>query len=130
ALLLGRYADATAQTPAELRGRVLDGTAGQPLAGVHVELTHLARSAVTDASGAFVLRGIAAGEHEVRLTRYGFADTMLVVSLSPAAATVIHVALRALPAELPELRAQGAAAAGGIRIDRETIVESGARTAG
>lgn len=61
-----------AQVPGALRGRVVDDRTGQPLAGVEVTVTATSRSATTDSSGAFALREVEAGRHEVVLRKVGY----------------------------------------------------------
>jgi iron complex outermembrane receptor protein len=58
--------DVRAQTTGTVTGRiVLEGVAGQPIAGATVNLPGLRRVAVTDRDGEFVFERVAAGIHEV-----------------------------------------------------------------
>ncbi|MDX2706604.1 S8 family serine peptidase [Streptomyces sp. PA03-6a] len=54
-----------------VRGTVKDTRTGRPLAGVTVALTGTGRTVTTGADGRFELR-LAAGTHELRLTRFGY----------------------------------------------------------
>ena len=119
-----------AQRPAELSGRVIDAAAGSAVEGARVEAVSATFAALTDETGAFVLRGLAHGEHAIRIERYGYADTVMAVTIVPGAPTVVQVSLRALPPELAALRIEANPSAGDVRIARAAIERSGARTAG
>lgn len=56
---------------AVLRGRVLDATNESPIPGAYVELVALKVRAQSDSSGAFQLRGIPAGVHQISVRAIG-----------------------------------------------------------
>ena len=74
-----------AQVPGALRGRVVDDRTGQPLSGVEVTIPATSRSATTDSSGAFALRDVAAGRHEVVLRKVGYQQLSAVIAITGAA---------------------------------------------
>ncbi|MFA6169044.1 MAG: TonB-dependent receptor [Gemmatimonadaceae bacterium] len=74
-----------AQVPGALRGRVVDDRTGQTLSGVEVTIPATSRSATTDSSGAFALRDVAAGRHEVVLRKVGYQQLSAVIAITGAA---------------------------------------------
>lgn len=74
-----------AQEPGALRGRVVDDRTGQPLSGVEVTIPATARSATTDSSGAFALRDVATGRHEVVVRKVGYQQATATITVTGAA---------------------------------------------
>ena len=101
-------APATATAPADptpaLRGRVLDATTGQPLAGARVSLASPRRAAATDKDGAFAFQDLPEGTYEIEASRIGYAARTTSVVLS-AASTPVELRLepQAIPSPVIEV---------------------------
>lgn len=93
-LLLASGLAVSAQTAPQGRvtGRVLDAINATPLPGVTVELVGSAVSTVTDLDGRYAL-DVPRGRHQVRVLLSGFAERVLTVDLSTAAAQTLDVTL-------------------------------------
>lgn len=126
-LLVAAAAPAHAQ--ATVRGTVRDDT-GTPLAGARV--SGGGRAAAADHAGAWVLRGLPAGEHRLEATLLGHAPAAVVIHLDDGSAPTIEIVLVRTPLELPALRvaaspsdgepaalAQGSARLTGRALERE-----------
>src|SRR4051812_37234574 len=61
-----------AQDSGTIRGRVVDSTTQQPIAGAQVQVTGSNRGVTTDASGGYVLRGVPVGPTTIRVQHIGF----------------------------------------------------------
>lgn len=83
-VILPAPAGAAATRPAApaVIGTVTD-TAGVPLANATVVVAEVARSTTTNAAGAFVLRGLPAGEYHLSVTHLGYAPGHAVVRVPP-----------------------------------------------
>jgi iron complex outermembrane receptor protein len=82
--LLGLASDLGAQGSAALSGTVVDDLNGAPLAGAVVSIPGLDVRATTDASGQFLLDGIARGAHEVRFESHGYVGVVERILLTDA----------------------------------------------
>lgn len=86
-------------TPAVF-GTVVD-SAGQPLANANVIVAEVARATTTNAAGAFVLRGLPAGEYHLSITLIGYAPGHLVVRVAADGEDVhVRIVMRATPLRL------------------------------
>lgn len=74
----------SAQTTGALTGRVVNDRTNQPVAGVEVSIPRISRSVITDSSGAFALRDIATGRHQVVLRKFGFQHSSTTTSITGA----------------------------------------------
>ncbi len=103
---LGRSSPAVSPAPSlagSIRGRVTDRESTQGLSGVQVIVAGTTAGALTDNSGAFVIRGVQAGVHTLRITRIGYRAGTLSVSVSEGAEAVANVALDPAVARLDEV---------------------------
>jgi outer membrane receptor for ferrienterochelin and colicins len=82
---------AHAQT-GSVRGTVT-GPGGEALAAAQVSIVGARFAATTDAGGGFVLRGVPAGTHSLRVSQLGFAEVVREVSVRAGEETVAHVQL-------------------------------------
>ncbi len=123
---------AAAQFPGELRGRVVSAGSGAPVVAAVVEIPGAGRSALTDATGAFLVRGLDPGIHEVLVRHIGFAVWSDDVEVRNGRVTTVRVALIEVAVALDGVvvTAEGGRTAGGTRIARAEIERTGARTAG
>jgi CarboxypepD_reg-like domain/TonB-dependent Receptor Plug Domain len=62
----------SAQTTGALTGRVVHDATNQPVSGVEVSIPAISRSTVSDSSGRFALRDIAAARYQLVLRKVGF----------------------------------------------------------
>lgn len=137
-LAVSLYTTVTAaQFPGELRGRIVVSATGAPVPAAFVELPALGRSALTDATGSFFLRGLEPGRHTLTVRRIGFILWVGDVEVANGQATTLQVTLVSDPLALDGIEVTttrtplGAAGTeANIRINRDEIERSGARTAG
>lgn len=130
-LLLGLATPARAQFPGELRGQVVAEMGGAVVGGALVELPALGRRVIGDASGAFRLRGLEPGVHQVRVTHPGYAPWLGEVEVGNGRVAWVRVTLAEVVLELEGLAVMARRAPGaGTRLERREIERSGARTAG
>lgn len=129
-LCLASPGPALAQRPGELLGRVTERGSGVPVAVALVELVELDRRAVTDAAGAYLLRGLEPGLYTLRVTALGYAAHVQNVTVENGRTHRLDVALAPVALPLEPLTVLGVRNAGGVRIERGEIERSGVRTAG
>lgn len=101
-LVLALAHPARGQQRVDVRGVVRD-TAGGPVDGADVAIIALHRLARTDDSGAFVLRDVPAGRHDVSVRRLGFDPRVVPLALTDSQQPRLVVVLRMQPAMLPGL---------------------------
>ena len=70
-----------AQGTASVTGRVVDSATAQPVSGARVGVVGVAGAVLTDRDGRYLLTGLAAGTHTVRVQRIGFDLAEATVSL-------------------------------------------------
>ncbi|MDP1891768.1 MAG: TonB-dependent receptor [Gemmatimonadaceae bacterium] len=92
-----------AQVPGALRARVVDDRTGQPLSGVEVTITATSRAATTDSSGAFTLRDVALGRHEVVLRKVGYQQLSTAITSTASTDSAQPLRLVAVAAELAKV---------------------------
>lgn len=123
---------AAAQFPGEILGRVSDAATGAAVEAALVELPASGRTALSDATGAFLLRGLEPGRHAVVVRRLGFAEWRGEAEVRNGRTVRLAVELLESAVELQgvEVTADAIDRSEGVRYDREGIRRSGARTAG
>lgn len=89
---------AHAQT-GSVRGTVA-GRDGEALTGARVSVTGTRLSAVTDQMGAFAIRGVMAGTHQLRVSHIGFRETTSTVSVRSGEESLVAIQLEDKPFEL------------------------------
>ena len=92
-------ATASAQAESSLRGHVTDSASGRPVPEVSVSVGG-ARSVVTDAAGAYLLRGISAGRQSISLRRLGFLPRDTTIDVVPGADVVLQHSMSATAVRL------------------------------
>ena len=111
ALACATTRDAHAQVPGEIRGRVTSRVDGRAVVGARVDDGNDAGgdgtgdgsgdiAATSDDDGAFTLRGLAPGSHDLRVTAIGFRAGHARVAAENGRATIASVILDPLPARL------------------------------
>ena len=98
-LLLAALPAAAAAQGAVVRGPVRDPE-GRPVAAVQVSVAGTRLSAVTGASGTFVLQPVPAGTHQLRASRAGYATATQAVTVAAGATVEADVRLSSAPIEL------------------------------
>lgn len=78
---------AHAQTTGSIRGTVREVDTRQPIQGARLGIANPAREAITDANGAYELRGLPAGQYKVTTTAIGWAPDTGTVSVSGGSTT-------------------------------------------
>jgi vitamin B12 transporter len=127
ALICAATRPATAQVPSEIRGHVTTRTDGHGIAGVRIDDAGGDAATTTDANGAFTLRGLTPGTHDLRITAIGYHTTHLAATADNGRITTVDVALDALPAQLATVAVHGTADTTGdaFTISRAEIAVSG-----
>jgi hypothetical protein len=104
---------------AAIFGSVRDETGGRPVSGVEVDVMGVP-AAVSDSSGRYMVSGLAAGTHQLRFTRTGYAPLELRVLLSDSSTRAqVDVQLEPVPLQLPTLNV--VAEAGGRPRDEGSV---------
>lgn len=106
---------APAVTLAQLvRGRVLDGSTGQPLLGAvvigragHDDSAAVVFRALSDATGRFFWRAPTAGRYQLEIRSIGFVPAQREVTLAPAETLPFEVALERAPLKLATIHVAG-----------------------
>ena len=88
-------------------GRVVDSTTQQPLADVSVIVDGTGRGAITQADGNFVIVGVPAGAHTVRVRRIGFSTPPVSVNVPAGGTANVQFALEHRVAVLEEVVTTG-----------------------
>lgn len=97
-----------AQNPTgTITGRVVDSTTQQPLADVSVIVDGTGRGAITQADGNFVIVGVPAGTHTVRVRRIGFSTPPVSVTVPAGGNANVSFALEHRVAVLEEVVTTG-----------------------
>jgi len=78
-------------------GRVRAASSGVEVDGVVVSLEGTDRTAVTDSTGSYILRGVAAGAVQLRLAAHGFYPLEVTALIPPGGVLQVDVTLDALP---------------------------------
>jgi vitamin B12 transporter len=123
-------ARAAAQYPGELAGRVTEAGSGASVEAATVELPSIGRTAATDGTGAFRIRGLEPGSYRVLVRRTGYAAGESTVEVRNGEAARLSIALHPLAVALGEVHVTAAAGEGGTTIGRDGIEASGARSVG
>lgn len=82
ALVLVGAAFAGAQNTGTVAGQVTDGSTGQPLAGVQMQVAGTNIGGLTDQSGRFLLTRVPAGEQTIRAILIGYSQTAQTVTVT------------------------------------------------
>jgi hypothetical protein len=101
---------AAAQLPTgdlTISGRVTDASTGAPVRGALVQLDERGPRAIADSTGAFQLRGVAAGRHVVNVTRFGYSTLSRGVDVSQPPAP-LELVMEPSPLTLPGIDVMGA----------------------
>ena len=81
------------QENARITGRVVDGSTGRPLPGVHVQVDDTENGTLTDASGGFHLTGIGAGVVDITARLLGYAEETRSVAVESGAGARVELSL-------------------------------------
>jgi TonB-dependent starch-binding outer membrane protein SusC len=85
------FAPVVGQEPGAVGGQVFDITTEQPLAGVTVMVGE--RGALTNATGRFLVTGVPAGQHPVRVSLIGYRDEVQQVTVLPGQTVAMNIGL-------------------------------------
>ncbi len=127
-----------AQFPGELRGHVVSATTGAPVSAALIDLPNLGRTALTDGTGTFHLRGLEPGLHEIVVRRIGFTTWTGEIEVFNGRVTTPRISLETAPITLSGVdvvadAGVGPGATAGLattRFGRDEIQRQGARTVG
>ena len=130
-VLVGRMGanGAPAEVARTLAGVVVDGDGGRPIAAAEVRPVAGGRSVLSGDDGRFALKGMAAGEQELRVTALGYEARTLRVAVDGEGGGAVRVELERAPIPLDEIViAPGSfgilevtPSASGVRVSREDI---------
>lgn len=101
-LLTARPCPAQRETSGQLKGQIQTAS-GTPLDAVEIGILELSKTALSDSSGRFSLRGIPPGDYVVRIRRIGFRPQRFSLRIESGQTKEVAVALETGPYELPEL---------------------------
>ncbi len=90
-----------AQVPGEVRGHITARASGAPVAGARVDDAAGEVAGMSGTDGAFALRGLTPGRHELWITAIGFRPVHAVVAVENGRAAELPVALDVLVTQLP-----------------------------
>ena len=134
-----RVPEAWVLDPAQIRGRVTDLASAEPLADARVYLPGVTIGTTTSRSGEYVIVGVPAGTHEMRVDRLGYASASRMVTVTDGAVFESDFALTAAEApsvvlqptgrvssanatQFGRIRGQVSSAAGPLRNVRVSVV--------
>lgn len=106
ALTLSGAAQAVGQVAPSISGRVLE-LDGRPLAGVELLLSRGARTAVTNASGAFEFANLPSGDYALTARMIGYVPNRMTVSLQADASVELEIRLEPRMQELETVIVEG-----------------------
>lgn len=132
-LVLAAAGVARAQVPSEVRGRVTDRGAGNAIAAARVEAADGELLAVTDATGSFVVHGLAPGNYTLRVSAVGFREATADISVDNGRSVSLSLVLDSLLVSLPTVSVaapRDTTSGGTTTITRATIAASGVRDIG
>jgi iron complex outermembrane receptor protein len=105
ALLCGvAQSKAAAQAAGTVRGRITEATTHAGVGAARVTAEGTSRTATSRSDGSYALSDIAAGAHRLIITRSGFADAAIDVSVRAGDTTVADVVLTQLPVSLAAVK--------------------------
>jgi len=108
--LLGFWAtEAQGQATGVIRGSVVQGETGQPIAGAQVEVVGTQRGTITGQDGTFVIPGIPAGTREVRVQYLGFGSLTRTANVQAGGTVSLEFQLRLSVLDLDEIVVTGVA---------------------
>lgn len=108
--LLGFWAtEAQGQATGVIRGTVVQGETGEPIAGAQVEVVGTQRGTITGQDGTFVIPGISAGAREVRVSYLGFGSVTRAANLQAGGTVNLEFQLRLSVLDLDEIVVTGVA---------------------
>jgi outer membrane cobalamin receptor len=122
AVLLGVPATLLGQAPASVRGRVVDGSSGVPIAAARIEVG--GASSATGGDGRFTLSGMGSGLATLVVTAIGYRAARIVIDLVPGIETEQSVRLVPKTLTLPDLTVE--AEPDGVPVlDHDALVQRG-----
>jgi TonB-dependent starch-binding outer membrane protein SusC len=83
-----------AQEPGTITGVVIESTTQRPVTGVQIQVVGTQLGATTSQAGRFLVRGVPAGEREVRVVMIGYAQESRTVTVAPGQTVTVDVTLR------------------------------------
>ena len=90
-------------TDAAIVGQVRDADSGEPVAGVVITLTDIARTTISDSLGRYTLASIPPGPHHVTVRRIGYSIRALRALVPRTGELRLDIALRRDPLRLPSI---------------------------
>ncbi|MGH7447773.1 MAG: TonB-dependent receptor plug domain-containing protein [Longimicrobiales bacterium] len=110
-LLLATSDGLRAQATGSIRGRVVEATTNRPLASAQVMLSGTAREGLTNAAGEFLMVGVPAGSHTLRVQMLGYSDATQQVNVAAGEPTTVTMTLRVSAVTLDRIVVTGTAGA-------------------
>lgn len=107
--LAGGAAPALAQTGV-VQGQVVDATSRRPLSDAQISIEGTGVGQLANASGRFVLLGVPAGEHVLRITLIGYEESEQEISVGAGQTVTIDVELSSTAISLDEIVVTGVGA--------------------
>jgi outer membrane receptor protein involved in Fe transport len=108
-LLLGSVTQVTGQATGTIRGTVTEARTARPIAGAQVSVSGTQHGTLTNAQGQFLLPGVPAGGHEVRVQMLGYSDGAQEVDVAAGSTTALTFELSESAIALDEVIVTGQA---------------------
>ena len=89
-----------AQQPTTIAGRVTDATSGQPIVAAQVSVVGTTLGTQTNGEGSYAIRGVGAGQVEVRVLRVGYAELKQTVTVTAGQVNTANFQMRAVAVTL------------------------------
>jgi vitamin B12 transporter len=129
--LLAMSSSLGAQVPGEVRGRISDAESGQAIAGANIEVVARAIRVTANVGGAFVLRGLEPGEHNIRIRALGHAERDTTVAIENGRTTTLDVTLLPIVSRLDAIVVRATRdSTSALTFGRQAIEQSGRRDLG
>lgn len=86
--------------PGTITGTATDSASGQPVAAVQINVVGTTNGALTNASGQYTIRGVAAGPVTLRALRVGYSETRVSTTVVSGQTVTVNLTLRTVPVSL------------------------------
>jgi TonB-linked SusC/RagA family outer membrane protein len=86
-----------------ITGRVTDQATGQPVAGAAVAVAGTNLGSISGDTGAYLIRGVPVGTHQIRVSRIGYGPTVRAVTVTAGGSATLDLVISHVPFVLEEV---------------------------